>query len=46
VQQLGLMRGGIRLPLTPLSPQYHDLVREAMQQAGATQVEGRRHAVA
>ncbi|MDP1538376.1 MAG: 4-hydroxy-tetrahydrodipicolinate synthase [Burkholderiales bacterium] len=47
VQQLGLMRGGIRLPLTPLSPQYHDVVREAMQQAGATKVsEDRPHAVA
>ncbi|MBS1217922.1 MAG: 4-hydroxy-tetrahydrodipicolinate synthase, partial [Proteobacteria bacterium] len=47
VQQLGLMHGGIRLPLTPLAPQYHDAVREAMQQAGATKVsEDRRHAVA
>ncbi len=47
VQQLGLMQGGIRLPLTPLAPQYHELVREAMQQAGAVKiVEGKRHAVA
>jgi len=47
VQQLGLMGGGIRLPLTPLAPQYHEVVREAMQQAGAVKVtEGRRHAVA
>ena len=47
VQQLGLMGGGIRLPLTPLAPQYHEQVREAMQQAGAVKVtEGKRHAVA
>jgi 4-hydroxy-tetrahydrodipicolinate synthase len=47
VQQLGLMKGGIRLPLTQLSPQYHALVQEAMQQAGATAVEGgKRHAAA
>jgi 4-hydroxy-tetrahydrodipicolinate synthase len=47
VQQLGLIGGGIRLPLTPLAPQFHDLVREAMQQAGVGKfTEGRRHAVA
>ncbi|MGE0559346.1 MAG: 4-hydroxy-tetrahydrodipicolinate synthase [Burkholderiales bacterium] len=47
VQQLGLMPGGIRLPLTPLSGQYHELIREAMQQAGAVPVSGeKRHAVA
>lgn len=47
VHQLGLMRGGIRLPLTPLAPQYHQQVREAMQQAGAVQItEGKRHALA
>jgi 4-hydroxy-tetrahydrodipicolinate synthase len=34
VQQLGLMKGGIRLPLTPLSPACYDLVRDAMRQAG------------
>lgn len=33
-QQMGLIKGGIRLPLTVLSKQYHDAVREAMQQAG------------
>jgi 4-hydroxy-tetrahydrodipicolinate synthase len=32
-QQMGLIKGGIRLPLTPLSAAYHDLVREAMRQA-------------
>ena len=33
-QQLGLITGGIRLPLTPLSPEYHERVRAAMRQAG------------
>lgn len=31
VQQMGLIGPGIRLPLTALSNQYHQLVREAMQ---------------
>ena len=35
VQQLGLIPGGIRLPLTPLAEAFHDQVREAMRQAGA-----------
>jgi 4-hydroxy-tetrahydrodipicolinate synthase len=34
VQQMGLIRGGIRLPLTPLSEGFHDQVRDAMRQAG------------
>jgi 4-hydroxy-tetrahydrodipicolinate synthase len=34
VQQLGLIQEGIRLPLTPLSEQFHVRVREAMQRAG------------
>ena len=34
VQQMGLIEGGIRLPLTPLSPGFHDQVRDAMRQAG------------
>ena len=34
VQQLGLIAGGIRLPLTPLSDGFHNEVREAMRQAG------------
>jgi 4-hydroxy-tetrahydrodipicolinate synthase len=33
VQRLGLMDGGIRLPLTPLSAQYHAAVEQAMRQA-------------
>lgn len=34
VQQMGLIKPGIRLPLTPLSAGFHDQVREAMRQAG------------
>ena len=33
-QQLGLIEGGIRLPLTPLSPECHERVRTALRQAG------------
>jgi 4-hydroxy-tetrahydrodipicolinate synthase len=36
VQQMGLIKGGIRLPLTPLSEGFHSQVREAMRQAGIT----------
>jgi 4-hydroxy-tetrahydrodipicolinate synthase len=34
VQQLGLIQGGMRLPMTPLSPEYHERVRGAMREAG------------
>jgi 4-hydroxy-tetrahydrodipicolinate synthase len=34
VQQLGLIKEGIRLPLTPLSDQYHVVVKEAMKVSG------------
>jgi 4-hydroxy-tetrahydrodipicolinate synthase len=37
VHQMGLIPPGIRLPLTPLSPQYHERVRQAMKQAGVLQ---------
>jgi 4-hydroxy-tetrahydrodipicolinate synthase len=36
LQQMGLIDGGIRLPLTPLSSSFHDLLRGAMEQAGIT----------
>jgi 4-hydroxy-tetrahydrodipicolinate synthase len=36
VQQLGLIGGGIRLPLTPLAEAFHDQVRTAMREAGLT----------
>ena len=34
VHQMGLIPPGIRLPLTVLSEQHHEAVRQAMQQAG------------
>ena len=34
VSRMGLMPGGIRLPLTPLSDEHHDAVLAAMAQAG------------
>ncbi len=33
LEQMGLIKGGIRLPLTPLSSSFHDLLRGAMEQA-------------
>jgi 4-hydroxy-tetrahydrodipicolinate synthase len=33
-QELGLIKEGIRLPLTPFSPECHERVRLAMRQAG------------
>lgn len=34
VAEMGLMSPGIRLPLTPLSPQHHPTVRAALRHAG------------
>lgn len=34
VQQLGLIEGGIRLPMTPLQEQYYETVRQAMKLVG------------
>ena len=34
VRQMGLIRGGIRLPLTVLSKEHHDTVLQAMQATG------------
>lgn len=34
VSRMGLMEEGIRLPLTPLSPEYYEHVRQAMHEAG------------
>ncbi|HHB92754.1 MAG TPA: 4-hydroxy-tetrahydrodipicolinate synthase [Thioploca sp.] len=33
VQRMGLISAGIRLPLTPLSVEYHAIIEQAMQQA-------------
>jgi 4-hydroxy-tetrahydrodipicolinate synthase len=40
VSELGLIEGGIRLPLTPLVPNFHAQVREAMREAGVTRPQG------
>ena len=42
VAQLGLIGMGIRLPLTPLTAQYHEVLREAMREAGITLPSGLR----
>ncbi|MEK9134610.1 MAG: dihydrodipicolinate synthase family protein, partial [Pseudomonadota bacterium] len=34
LNEMGLIKGGIRLPLTPLSSKYHETVRQAMRAAG------------
>jgi 4-hydroxy-tetrahydrodipicolinate synthase len=34
VQQLGHIEGGLRLPLTSLSAEFHDRLRDAMREAG------------
>ncbi len=36
LHEMGLIPPGMRLPLTPLEPEYHDRVRAAMRQAGIT----------
>lgn len=33
LREMGMIREGIRLPLTPLSPEHHDRVRGALRQA-------------
>lgn len=35
LKEMGLIDGGIRLPLTPLSDQFHETVRGALRAAGA-----------
>lgn len=34
VAQMGLIEAGLRLPMTPLSPEFHEPVRIAMREAG------------
>jgi 4-hydroxy-tetrahydrodipicolinate synthase len=34
LKEMGLIQGGIRLPLTPLSEKHHDAVRQALRTAG------------
>lgn len=33
LQDMGMISGGIRLPLTPLAAKFHDVVRDALRQA-------------
>lgn len=41
VAQMGLISGGIRLPLTPFAERFHEQMRAAMQGAGITAGHGR-----
>jgi len=34
MQEMGLISGGIRLPMVPMSDRFHDTVREALHEAG------------
>ena len=40
--QMGLVGTGIRLPLTPLASQYHEVIREALREAGINITSGLR----
>ena len=42
LQQMGLIEAGLRLPMTPLSERFHEVVREAMHEAGITPAQGLR----
>ncbi|MFZ6846522.1 4-hydroxy-tetrahydrodipicolinate synthase [Undibacterium sp. RuTC16W] len=37
MQEMGLIPSGIRLPLVPMSEQYHDVVRTALRESGVLQ---------
>jgi 4-hydroxy-tetrahydrodipicolinate synthase len=43
--EMGLIEPELRLPLTPLSTQYHDTVRAALREAGCLEAKGVTHAV-
>jgi 4-hydroxy-tetrahydrodipicolinate synthase len=34
LKEMGMIEGGIRLPLTPLAEEYHAVVRQALRTAG------------
>jgi 4-hydroxy-tetrahydrodipicolinate synthase len=38
LHEMGLIPAGLRLPLTPLSPEYHERVRDALRKAGVLEV--------
>lgn len=37
LMEMGLVSAGIRLPLVPLSPEYHEIVRAALRESGVLQ---------
>jgi 4-hydroxy-tetrahydrodipicolinate synthase len=37
MSEMGLMPSGIRLPLAPLAPEFHEVVREALRESGVLQ---------
>jgi 4-hydroxy-tetrahydrodipicolinate synthase len=43
--EMGMIEPDLRLPLTPLSPQFHDTVRGALREAGCIEARGVTHAV-
>jgi 4-hydroxy-tetrahydrodipicolinate synthase len=43
LQEMGLIKSGIRLPLTPLSSRYHETVRAALRQAGCLPTPSQHH---
>jgi 4-hydroxy-tetrahydrodipicolinate synthase len=38
LEEMGLISGGMRLPLTPLDAKFHQALRDALQQAGVNQL--------
>ncbi len=43
--EMGMIQSDLRLPLTPLSAQFHEVVRGALRDAGCLEVKGVTHAV-
>jgi 4-hydroxy-tetrahydrodipicolinate synthase len=43
--EMGMIQSGLRLPLTPLSSQFHEAVRAALREAGCLEAKGVTHAV-
>jgi 4-hydroxy-tetrahydrodipicolinate synthase len=43
--EMGLIQPDLRLPLTPLSAQFHEVVRAALREAGCLEAKGVTHAV-
>jgi len=43
--EMGMIQPDLRLPLTPLSAQFHEVVRSALREAGCLEAKGVTHAV-